>query len=405
MPGAAELAQAVFWLSLAAIAFAIVGFPILIGLRAWLAPLPPARSAEAELDVSVVIAAHNEEGRIAAKLANLRSLAYPRERLQIIVASDGSTDRTVGIVRAEAASDARLQILDLPRNGKNRALNHAFERCTGEIVIFTDCDTLLDPDCLRHLLAPFADPQVGGCGGDFRYCDPKETGEESGDDPVAGVEKGERLYWSYDRLWKRMQSRAGNMTSATGQIYAIRRSLVALVPDGVTDDFFQSTGVIEAGYRLVFCPLAIGRGPAATSAGAEFRRKVRVSARGLASVWERRALLNPLRFGFYALQLASHKVFRRLVGLPVILLFLSSAWIVATSAEPPRFVSLALIAQLAFHATALLGWLIRDLDLRGSVGWLRVPLYFDLVNAAALIAAGEVLAGKRYRTWSPERGA
>jgi glycosyltransferase involved in cell wall biosynthesis len=325
--------------------------------------------------------------RWTPKLANTDALDYPADRLEVIFASDGSddgTDARVAELWRDAPAGPTRRLLSLPRLGKNAALNVAVGAASGEILVFSDADSHLAPDALRKIVAPFSDPTIGGVGGDFRYAG------RGGD--------GERAYWSFDRLWKRLEARAGSMTSATGQLYAIRAALVQRVPDGVTDDFFVSTGAIAAGQRLWFAEDAIATGPVARSARAEFRRKVRVTARGLASVWERRALLDPRHHGFYALQLFTHKVLRRALGVPIALAFASSLALAPTH----PFYAAAAGAQALVHGAAWIGWSLRE---RRVPRLLALPLYLDLVLLAGVIALYDVLRGHRHRSWVPERRA
>ena len=284
-------------------------------------------------------------GRPASSRASPKDrFDYPADRLEVIFASDGSddgTDARVGEIWGRSSDGPRRTLLSLPRLGKNAALNAAAAAASGEILVFSDADSHLAPDAIRRLVAPLTDPSIGAAGGDFRYAG--RGGE------------GERAYWSFDRFWKRLSSRAGSMTSATGQIYAIRAALFEPAPDGVTDDFFVSTGAIAAGKRLWFAEDAVATGRVASSSRAEFRRKVRVMARGLASVWARRALLDPRRHGFYALQLFTHKVLRRALGVPVAVAFVCA---IALAPVDPLYAGAAAIQALV-HGAALAGWGLR----------------------------------------------
>jgi cellulose synthase/poly-beta-1,6-N-acetylglucosamine synthase-like glycosyltransferase len=375
--------ELVFWVSLALVAYAYAGFPLLLGIRALLLPRPW-READATPRASLVVCAHNEAASIGAKLENVLALDWPPERLEILVASDGSSDATESIVRSFAPRGVRL--LPLPRRGKIPTLNAAVAETSGEILIFSDANSMYEPGALRALARPFADPEVGGVAGDQRYLG--RRGRDGTD--------GERAYWDLDRQLKRWESLAGSVTSATGAIYAIRRELFRSVVPGVTDDFFVSTNVIRAGRRLVFAPDALAFEPVAASSSAEFQRKVRVATRGLRGVWVMRALLDPFRHGFYALQLFSHKVLRRLVGLPLLALLCATpflwneGWIYRA----------ALAAQLAVYGAAAAARLVPWLGRSRAFG---MPLYFCLVNLAALRAAWNVLTGRRIDVWEPER--
>jgi cellulose synthase/poly-beta-1,6-N-acetylglucosamine synthase-like glycosyltransferase len=378
------MSEWLFWGLLGLVAYTYVGYPLLLALRGLLWRHPH-RSAEITPHVSMIICAHNEEASIGRKLENVLCLDYPDDRLEVLVASDGSTDGTNAIVRRYASRGVRL--LSLPRRGKIPSLNAALPHATGEILVFSDANSIYAPDAIRALVRPFADPGVGGVAGDQRYL---ETGHGSD-----GTE-GERVYWSLDRQLKEWQSRSGSATSATGAIYAIRRELFREVVSGVTDDFFISTSVVAQGKRLVFNGDAVAYEPVAASSDAEFQRKVRIITRGLRGVLEMRELLDPFRHGFYSLQLFSHKVLRRLVAIPLLLLFLVSLW----TWRDGWIHQAAAGAQIALYGAAAAGALFPRLIRLRIFG---LPFYFCMVNAAALMAAFNLLRGRRIESWEPER--
>jgi cellulose synthase/poly-beta-1,6-N-acetylglucosamine synthase-like glycosyltransferase len=379
--------EAVFWIAVAVILYTYVFFSALVFVRGRLVR-KPYKSAEITPPISMVIAAHNEEANIGAKLDNILSLDYPRDKLEVIIASDGSTDRTNEIVRGYAADNVTL--LALPRQGKAPALDAAVAAAHGQILVFSDANSMYGPEALRALARPFADPEVGGVAGNQVYLSKKSEGV-SGD--------GEKSYWSFDRKLKQSQSKAGNAISATGAIYAIRRALFRGVPVGVTDDFATSTDVIVQGYRLVFAPDAVAYEPVAGTGGLEFGRKVRVITRGLRGVLVvRRELLNPFRYGFYAFQLFSHKVLRRLVVFPLLILLLVSPllW------NQGLIYQVAAVGQLVVYGCALLGMLLRNTSL-GMLNIFTIPFFFCMVNIASLIAALNLIRGHRIDFWEPQR--
>ncbi len=372
-----------FWAAAGLAAYTYAGFPLLTLLRGRLWPRP-FRQAPVTPHVSFIVAAHNEAAVIRAKIDNALGLDYPADRLEIVVASDGSDDGTDAI--AAAIDDPRVRLLALPRGGKNRTVNAAVAASSGEILVFTDADSLLAPDALRRLIAPFADPGVGGVAGDYRYA-------ADGQDGV-----GERAYWSFDRLLKESQSRSASVTSATGQIYAIRRALFRPVPSGVTDDAYISRHVVGQGKRLVFAPGAIARGPIADADG-EFRRKVRISTRGLSTVRAQAHLLDPRRYGAYAVQLLTHKVLRRLMAVPLFVMAVTAPrlW------RRGPFYRLAALGQGGFYALAAAGYLLRHQSL-GRRRWLSLPFHFVMVNAASALGLLNVVRGQRFDVWQAERG-
>lgn len=383
------LALAIFWVSLALVVYTYTGYPALLWLRARLFPRPHT-SAPITPRISLVICAHDEEAVIADKLENVLGLDYPHDALQVIVASDGSKDETVS--RARAFRDRGVLVLDLPRRGKIPTLNDAVCEAHGEILVFSDANSMLDPSALRALVAPFADPEVGGAAGDQRYSK-AQTSTPDGSD-------GERAYWDLDRQCKLWQGRAGSVTSATGALYAIDHALYRQVPLGVTDDFWISTGVVAQGRRLVFAGDAIAREAVSASSDAEFRRKVRVISRGLRGVLLRRELIDPRRYGFYALQILSHKVLRRLVAVPLLALVLVSPFLWGAGGLYQAFV----VGVATACACAALGAAARAS--RGRLAQARVlsiPFFFAMVNTASLLAFANLLRGRRIDSWEPER--
>lgn len=374
------------WGAVAVILYTYAGFPLLTWLRAcvW---RRPHRSENITPSVSILIAAHNEEDSIGEKVRNMLSLDYPADQVQIVVASDGSTDRTLEIL--QTFNEERLTVLDLPRAGKAAALNAGVEHCTGELLVFSDANSMFDHNALKALARPFSDPKVGGVAGDQRYsiCEQQSA-----------ADAGERSYWNFDRRMKMWQSLSGNVTSATGAIYSIRRSLFTTVPEGVTDDFATSTAIIAQGYRLVFAIDAASYEPVAASSGVEFGRKVRIITRGLRGVLQMRTLLNPLRHGFYSVQLFSHKVLRRQMVFPLLLLLISSVLLARTS----PFYMLAAAGQIAFYVAAVFGWILNGTNL-GRKKILSLSFFFCMVNFACLIATFKSLTGKRVVLWEPQR--
>ena len=377
--------RALLWSSAGLVAFTYVGAPLLILARAVVRPRP-VRAAPIEPSISVVIAARNEESSIGERLVNLAALDYPPELLEVIVASDGSDDGTVAVARA--AANGRVKILDLDRVGKADALNAAVARASGEVVVFSDANTAFASDALRAIVRPLADPTVGGVAGNQVYTS----------DDRSSAQTGERSYWDFDRLMKRAESAAGSTVSATGAIYALRRSLVPTIIAGVTDDFFTSTAVIDQGKRLVFAPDAIAFEPPAPTSSREYGRKVRIITRGFRGVAARRALMDPRRTGFYAVQLAWHKLLRRLMAVPIIVIGVVSI----SLARGSRFHRAVTVLQLGGYGAAAIGLLAPNSRI-GRSRPIALGSFFVMVNLASLHAAVNVLRGKRIERWEPAR--
>jgi cellulose synthase/poly-beta-1,6-N-acetylglucosamine synthase-like glycosyltransferase len=374
-------------LSIAMIFYSYIGFPLTVAIAAL---IKQKRVAKKEItpSASLIIAAFNEEKNIVSRLTNAFELDYPDSRLQIIIASDGSTDRTNETVRKY--QEQNVLLLDLPRQGKIFALQQAVRRASGDILVFSDANTLFQPQALRNLVRNFADPAVGGVCGNQMYGRMKDH-DVSAD--------GENLYWSIDKALKSLESLTGSIVSADGAIYAIRKELFVM-PEmtSVTDDFAISTAVIQKGFRLVFEPKAVAYEPLAGESGLEFGRKVRIINRGLRGVLLRKELLNPFRFGFYSLILISHKILRRLVPLMLIGTYVFSMM----TMHDHSLIFFLYILQSVFYVFALLGFALRKKTL-GQFKALYIPFFFCLVNGAALIALMHIILGRQINNWIPQR--
>jgi glycosyltransferase involved in cell wall biosynthesis len=340
--------------------------------------------------VSVVIAAHNESAVIGRKLEETLALDYPHDRLEVVVGCDGSTDATADVVRA-VGSD-RVRLLQLPRRGKGPTLDDAVAASRGEILVFTDADVAPEPDAMRQLVAPFADPRVGAVAAEKR-------------DRDHGATCVARTSLRMRRTVRRMLSRGGSVSGAQGHLYALRREHYRSLPLDVVDDFAIPAGALIAGRRMVYAPGAVVRplrGAFATDAtrASQFRRRVRLTALWLRAVWDVRDLLNPRRHGFLALQLVSHKLLRRLLFVPLIALVPASAAL----RRRDGFYRAAAVAQLAFHGVAALG-VVLPRRRTGAWGLLRAPYRFDLPHAAAAVALAQLARGRGATdtAWTPQR--
>jgi cellulose synthase/poly-beta-1,6-N-acetylglucosamine synthase-like glycosyltransferase len=363
------------------------GYPLTLLVLAAVRPRPR-RRAPVELPVTVVVAAHQEAGTIGGKVADVRSTDYPAELLEVIVASDGSTDGTV----AEAQAAGADRVLDLPRVGKIAALEAAVEIARGEVLVFTDADATWTPASLPALMTAFADPQVGGVS-----CEEiSRVAEGSGTESIG---RGEGLYWRYEQWIKRLEDRVGSTVSASGRLYAVRRALfTGGYMAASTDDFAISTAIRRTGHRLAFEPHAVVFTDGPSRAVDELRRKVRLMNRGLRGALGLGSMLNPLHGGGYAIQVLSHKILRRLV--PFFLLGLLAAGVWLTVRHQAGWILLA--PQLAFYALATLGWAGRC-RAWGRVKPLYVPYYFCVANLAAALAVISLARGVRFETWQPQR--
>jgi biofilm PGA synthesis N-glycosyltransferase PgaC len=372
----------VFWLALALVLYSYLGYPALVVLLARLRPAPRVRRAPCEPAVTVLIVVHNEEACLEQKLRSVLALDYPAERREVLVVSDGSTDRSEAIAASFAASGVGLLALPGPR-GKAACLSEAVPRARGELVLLTDARQTLAANALRELVAYFADPSVGAVSGELML----ESGPGA---PASGV----GLYWRYEKLVRQAESRLDSTVGVTGAIYALRRGLfVPLDPRAILDDVLLPMEVVLAGRRVLFAPEARAFDAVAASAGREYRRKVRTLAGNYQLLALRPALLDPRR-NRLLFQLVSHKLSRLAVPWCLLLMLAASSWL---SLAGSRFQRAALAAQLALYLLALAGWLRARSG--QPVRLLSLPYTFALLNLAAAAGLVGFVRGTESAAW------
>jgi cellulose synthase/poly-beta-1,6-N-acetylglucosamine synthase-like glycosyltransferase len=391
----------VFWLSLAFVAYVYAGYPLLLELwarRRRGAATNAGSHAERQLPgVSIVIAAHNEGSRLAARIDNLRSLDYPPACRQIIVVSDGSTDDSAAIVRRYAPE---VELVEVSRGGKALALNVGVSRARFDLVVFADARQVFAPDALRQLAAPFADPAIGAVTGELLLdCESalfanRRAEEDRRRDPngrtstaagerrrtpdrrlsiVSSIADGVGLYWRYEKHLRRAESAVGSTLGATGAIYAMRRSLWRPLPaDTILDDVLTPMRVVLAGYRVVFNEQARAFDRAPLDAEMESRRKIRTLAGNYQILWLEPRLLLPWRNPVW-FQYSSHKLGRLLAPYALLGVFIASVPLSVTSV----FYSSVLAGEVLFVVLAGYGaWL----EYRGRLS--TVPVHHPLGSPA-----------------------
>ena len=282
--------EILFWLAAVLLVYTHAGYPLLLAaIAGWRRAEP---HAPQELpSVSLIVAAHNEAEVIARKVENARALDYPRDRFELIVSSDGSTDGTI-----DAARGADL-VLDLPRGGKIRAQDAAVERASGEIVAFSDANAYWEPDALRRLVAPFADPKVGYVCGQVRFTNAGGTNQEG-------------LYWRYEMWIRSLESRLAGVTGGNGAIYATRREAYLVVDPRMGHDLAFPFNMVKRGWKALYEPSARATEKMVPTIEGEFARKRRMMSHGWLIVLKG-GLLSPRGYGLlYALEILSHRVLR-----------------------------------------------------------------------------------------------
>jgi len=378
------MSEMVFWAAVALIAYAYGAYSLVIFLLAAFVR-NPVRKAEITPRVTLLITAYNEKLDIARKLEESLKLDYPPQLLQIIVASDGSTDGTDDIVLGFASRGVKLVRVE-GRLGKTGTQNEAVKHATGDIIVFSDATTTYDPQALRKLVRNYADPRVGAVSGRYEYRNP------SG----APIGLGTVLFWKYENAIKSMQTRIWTITGCCGCIYSVRRSAYVPLPRDIISDLCQPLKILESGYRIAFEREAVAYEDALEESKREFSMRVRVISRGMHGLVFMRKLLNPFRTPFVAFQLISHKWLRWLVPLFAVVAFIANATLIGRP-----FYNITFALQVAFYGAALLAYLLEGRARFPKL--LGVPLYFVTVNFASLVAMRRVFKGIRATTWETVR--
>jgi biofilm PGA synthesis N-glycosyltransferase PgaC len=376
----------VFALSLFLLAYVYVGYPLIALARARLRPRATRRDA-IEPTVTVIVVAHNEGARIEAKIANLLSLDYPEDRLQIVVGSDGSTDDTVE--RARRCTDSRVTVTDFSQwRGKPAVLNDLVSAARSEIILFADARQRFDRRVLRELVSHFADPAVGAVSGELRIAPAEGT--------TAG--RGAAFYWRYEAFIRRCESRAGSTVGATGAVYAIRRALFEPIPeDTLLDDVLVPLRIVRAGYAVRFEPDAKAYDVACASAAAEYVRKVRTIAGNFQLFSRNSWLLNPNANALW-FATVSHKALRLTVPVLHGGVFFANAALAGVS---PLF-AILFAGQLAFYGAAAAGHFLQGQRRRPL--FVSVPYAMCLLCWATVVGFARFLMNRQHVTWESAYG-
>ncbi len=329
--------------------------------------------------VSIIIAAHNEQDTIAEKLQNCLELAYPHDRLEIVVASDGSTDRTAEIVRRFSACDHRISWLESDRRvGKSGVQNLAATRVRGDIYFFTDASTGMPSGALQTMIDDLADPRVGLVTATVLFGNPLFS------NPGDAVEKGQGFYWRYELFLRAAESDLGILATGSGQALLVRRELFQTLPTCYGDDCIMPLDVRLQGYRVVQDRRAIVYDTMPHSIEGELRARIRMTARNWTGTLSRAAVLNPLRFPLTSIGLVSHKLLRWLTPF-----FLAAIFISSTALYVRGSASLFLCLQIGFYLAALIGWWLAR---RQKSAWLfAYPFSFCLANVGFLLGIVKAL--------------
>jgi cellulose synthase/poly-beta-1,6-N-acetylglucosamine synthase-like glycosyltransferase len=380
----ARLGLVLFGFGASAMFYVYLGYPTLLWILSRF-KRPALTAPSGRPGISMIIAAHNEAAGIRQKLEDTLRLCYPPERLQILVASDGSTDGTDDIVREFKGRGVELVSVPV-RAGKTQAQNIAVQHAVHEILVFSDATTVYDPHALSYLAGNYANPRVGAVSGCYRYYDPTETS------PTAG---GTVAFWNFENWIKTMQSRVHTISGCCGCIYSVRQSLYTRLPSSIISDLVQPLQVLLQGFQVLFENRAVAWEQTTTNSQDEFRMRVRVITRGMRGLMSVPALLMPWTTPWIAFQLWSHKVLRWFTPIFVLCIFLGSALLI-----DHQWAQLLFITQSIFYLTAAFAAMVPAFR-RSRL--LNLPLYFCSINAASMVSLFQLLEGRHFTVWEPVR--
>lgn len=384
-----------FWLCLSLILYTYLGYGILLLVLLKAKQLFSSKAKfhynpEYKPTVSVLVAAYNEEQDIEEKIKNTLALCYPQDKISFLFVTDGSDDRTPEIV----ARYPQIRLLHQPqRRGKIAAVARSMPYIDSEITVFTDANTMLNPEAIERLGRHFQDPAVGAVAGEKRILSPDS-------DAAAGA--GEGFYWKYESALKRWDSELYSVVGAAGELFAIRSSLFEPVPaDTLIEDFVMTLGIARNGYRVIYEPEAQALEPPSADAQEELKRKIRIAAGGIQAIVRLKELLNPFRYGILSFQYISHRVLRwTLAPLALLLLLVANIGLAFTGST---FYQLLLAGQLLFYTAALAGLLLEKQKLRLKAFF--IPYYFVLMNYAVYTGFFRFLRGKQSVLWERAKRA
>lgn len=382
----------IFWVGIAFVFYTYIGYGIVlylcIKIKARFYHSPDLKLPDDLPEVTLLIAAYNEEEIIGAKMSNCRQLNYPKDKLKIIWVTDGSSDRT----NERLAQYPEVTVYYQPlRKGKTAALNRGMQLVNTPFTVFTDANTMLNADSIREIILPFSDPKVGCVAGEKRIAMKDKDNASSG---------GEGFYWKYESKLKAWDSQLYSTVGAAGELYAIRTPLFESMPeDTLLDDFILSMRIAEKGYRIAYCDKAYALEDGSADMQNEEKRKVRIAAGGLQAIYRLRNLLipNPFHLGVLRFQYVSHRVLRWSITPVLLFLLFPLNLLLALWPSFSIFYAALFLLQCLFYAMAISGYLIQQKQIK--IKLLFIPYYFLFMNLNVIKAFGYLQKHKGNGAW------
>ena len=372
----------IFWLALLLLFWTYIGYLVTLKIISIL-NIKEVNKQDYFPEISLIITAYNEEKSIAKKIENSLALDYPKGKLEIIVVSDGSTDGTNEVVNSYTGEGVRFLVLP-QRNGKHHAQGHGIRFAENDIIVLSDATTILKNNALEKIVRNFADSEVGCV---------------SGLDQIINADSGtygEGAYVRYEMKLRSLESAVNSLVGVSGCFFAVRKHLCENWIDNMSSDFYLPIISNMNGYRVVLEDEAIGYYEALDDPRDEFTRKVRTVVHGLEVLSRFREILNPFKYGYFSLQMISHKLSRWLVPLYLVLIFITNITLV----DHGTFFSATMTLQIIFYGLALTAFLIKDLE---NMFIFKIPLFFVMVNYSIVIAWLDFITGKNFVLWEPTK--
>ena len=376
--------KVLFWVFMGIILYVYLVYPLLLMVISMFIK-KPVKKGNIEPSISIIISAYNEEKSIREKIENTLTLDYPKDKLEIIVASDGSTDTTNNIVKRFNDKGVRL-VYESGHKGKSFIQNKAVKESTGEIIVFSDATSMYKQDALKILISNFNDDNIGCVTGKACYVNPEQS----------STAEGESIYWRYELSLRKKESDIGILAMASGCFFAIRRECFVLLNADTSDDFVLPMNTIKKGCRVVYDDKAVAYDTVVSSSKGLLKTKARTIGMDIKGLFLNKVLLNPFSHFAVAWSLISHKLLRWFIPFFLIGIFVCNLFLLDY-----RFYRIIFVLQILFYFLAILGYFFQKFGKRSKLG--GMPLSFCVVNTAALIGTLKFLFGKASGKWEPIR--